>query len=177
MNPCAQFPLNDVTPSDVWDAMEAQVFEVTDGVRQACTYVVLDSVVYDLAPCWGGGLTSIAVADLDHDAEPELYFSYVWGSGISRTQFGAFLQNGPRWEAVEADSTFFLTGLVLRTSELDTVDVYLASQSYKPGSLGLYGDTRWKPVKNVGQLYLERTPGRPVLRVKIPGFRAGRRCD
>jgi hypothetical protein len=170
MNPSAQFPLQEITPPDVWDSMHVQVFEVTDGVREGCTYVVRDSLVYGLAPCWGGGLTSLALADLDHDRMPELYFTYVWGSGLSRTNVGAFLMNQAKWEIVSADSSFFFTDLVLRTDGPDTVAVYLASPTYKPGSSGLYSDTEWVPRRRVGRISLETAVGRPILQVKTPAL-------
>ncbi len=123
MNHEAKFPVRDMTTSSVWDRLQAQVFKVTAEPANMCTFVIKDKTVYPIGGCFGGwGVMSMAVADLDEDSSPELYYTHSWGSGIHRSQIGVFFKASDGWRTVDADFAY-LGELVLSTKTLSSVEV------------------------------------------------------
>jgi len=55
------------------------------------SFLLYEDKVYTLGEWFGGyGLTSMALADLNGDQKPELYFTYSFGSGLHRSNAGYF---------------------------------------------------------------------------------------
>ena len=97
MNPSADFPLKELTTSEVWDRLHAQVFAVTSGARVCQAYVTQNRQVHPLGEGFGGsGVMSMCVADLNGPGQPGLVFSYSWGSGEHRS-IVAIWTGGATW--------------------------------------------------------------------------------
>lgn len=95
MNPTAVFPLEEITEDAVWERLNAQIFKVTEGVRQNETFLIRNHQVTHLGTSFGGtGVSQLAVTDLDRNLEPELIYAYNFGSGILRVRIGAYIPRG-----------------------------------------------------------------------------------
>lgn len=77
-----------VTPGEISDRYGFEIFKFD----QSCAgYLLYENRIYPLGESLGGlGLTSFAVADIDRDGSPEVYFTYSWGSGMHRSMAGYF---------------------------------------------------------------------------------------
>lgn len=84
-----QPPMKDVTPKEVGERLHAQIFRLADypgSVDEADAYLIQDGRVLPLSIGFGGqGLESLVVCDLDGNGQPELAYTYSWGSGLHRT--------------------------------------------------------------------------------------------
>ena len=83
-----------VTPREITDKYGLCIFKF-DGDGRGTIYgegfLLYENEIYPLGDSFGGwGLTSFAVADIDHNGSNELYFTYSWGSGIHRSELGYF---------------------------------------------------------------------------------------
>ncbi len=66
-------------------------FEIYKYDKCTATYLFYENKVYTLGESFGGlGAVSFAVADLDLNDMPELYYTYSSGSGMHRSQAGYF---------------------------------------------------------------------------------------
>jgi hypothetical protein len=140
MNPAAEFPLKDLTTKAVWDRLDAQVFQVTEGVRAHETYVIKGKKVYHIGSGFGGhGVSSIAVADPNGDGRDKLVFAYSWGSGIHRSHVGVFDILAKEPAEVVAPQAYYGRGsdLEVKNSDKQTIEVYVGDQ--KVGRLILEG--------------------------------------
>jgi hypothetical protein len=130
MNPAAQFPLKDLTTKAVWDRLDAQVFQVAEGVQQFETFVIRDKKVQRIGQRFGGqGVTSLAVADPNGDGRDKLIFAYSWGSGEHRSQIALLDCLAKESVQIAAPQTYFgKDDLVLKNSEGNKVEIYLGKQ-------------------------------------------------
>lgn len=77
-----------VTPQEIADRYGFEIFKFD---TSCASFLLFEEEVYPLGVWFGGyGVTSFAVSDLNEDGDPELYFTYSWGSGIHRSQVGYF---------------------------------------------------------------------------------------
>ncbi len=59
-------------------------------------HLIIDKQVHRLGMAFGGyGLTSMAVTDLDQDQQPELFYTYSWGSGLHRAHLAVSCRSRP----------------------------------------------------------------------------------
>lgn len=83
-----------VTPQEITDKYGLCIFKF-DGDGGGNIYgegfLLYENEIYHLGNAWGGyGLSSFAIADIDHNGSNELYFAFSWGSGIHRSQLCYF---------------------------------------------------------------------------------------
>jgi len=77
-----------ITPEYMKQNPDYKVFKC---VKSAASFLLYDNIVYPLGEWIGGmGVTSLALADLNRDDEPEMYFTYSFGSGIHRSHAAYF---------------------------------------------------------------------------------------
>jgi hypothetical protein len=140
MNPAAEFPLKDLTTKAMWERLDAQAFQVTEGVRAHETYVIKDKKVYHIGSGFGGhGVSSIAVADPNGDGRDKLIFAYSFGSGDHRSHVAVFDVLAKNPEEVIAPQAYFGRGgdLAVKNGEGQKIEIYAGDQ--KVGRLILEG--------------------------------------
>lgn len=77
-----------VTPQEISDQYGFEIFKFD---TSCASFLLYEEDVYPLGTWFGGyGVTSFAISDMNEDGDPELYFTYSWGSGIHRSQVGYF---------------------------------------------------------------------------------------
>jgi len=100
-NPADAFSLQEWKDEALWGRLHAQVFRVVQNNWPYATVLVRGKQILALGIAFGGlGVESLCVTDLDGDKQPDLLFTYAWGSGIHRAQLG-ILRFGPeplKWE-------------------------------------------------------------------------------
>jgi hypothetical protein len=93
MNPSTDFPIKEITTDEMWTRLHAQLFVVTDGIYLHQAYIILDQKVSPLGVALGGsGIMSMCVVNLDKSSQPQLLFTYSWGSGIHRSIVGIWTE-------------------------------------------------------------------------------------
>ena len=162
MNPQAQFPLKDITPAEVWSATHIQVFEVASGVQENYAYFIHEGIVYP----GGSGLTSVAVADLDRDAQAELYCAMTWGSGILRGTVGAFVPTPGALQPISSDYQFLWAHLFLESEGDTCVAIYSGNPRRTTDSLHVSGGEIIHGRKR-GEIWLRAADSGPALDLRI----------
>ena len=77
-----------ITPEDIKQNSNYQIFKYNNS---CASFLLYEDKVYPLGEWFGGlGVTSMALADLNSDGNPELYFTYSWGSGMHRSHAAYF---------------------------------------------------------------------------------------
>lgn len=102
-DPAQPFSLQEWKHEALWGRLEAQVFRVIEDNWPRATLLVHKGQVIPLGLSFGGlGVGSLCVTDLDGDKQPELLFTYAWGSGVHRAELGIvrFASTPPKWEPV-----------------------------------------------------------------------------
>jgi LysM repeat protein len=124
MNPTATFPVEEITPEDAWQRMAVQVFKVTDGVDIYETFLVHQGQVVQLGTAFGGmGVEHMAVTDLDNDQNPELLFTYSFGSGIHQSSLGIVVTRDGKPEVILANEVHYQGDFTLQ--QVSDQDVFL----------------------------------------------------
>ena len=107
LNPAVEFPLTELTTNEIWQRLSAQVFQVNDGIYQFSTYLIKNERIVPLGTGIGGmGLTSMCVTDLDRNGNPELVYTYSWGSGIHRSQVAIYSTELPTSYTLDANISY-----------------------------------------------------------------------
>lgn len=101
----------DITPDFVANNSEFSIFKYNMSAR---SFLLFDDEIHTL----GGGVTSVALGDLDNDNKYELYFTFGWGSGIYRSQIGYF--NPSTKKVVVFDYQNFNYDMILTTNNSET---------------------------------------------------------
>ncbi|MGE5608782.1 MAG: hypothetical protein ACM359_05990 [Bacillota bacterium] len=157
MNPAAQFPLEELTTPEVWEQLHVQVFRVRDGVRQLDSFLIQNENVTPLGVGFGGyGIMSMCVTDLDADGQPELAFTYSWGSGIHRSHLCVWT-GGSAW----VDAAVALRDYDLSLSKMDGHGVQLDYGTYDPGT------NKVSVTGTFGDIIYTKTSGKPELSVRL----------
>ena len=77
-----------ITPDYIQENSDYLIFKYD---TSCASFLLYKGKVYPLGEWFGGlGVTSMALADLDGDQKPELYFTYSWGSGLHRSHAAYF---------------------------------------------------------------------------------------
>ena len=93
-----------ITPDFIPNNSEFSIFTYE---KSNASFLMYDDELYLLDDHMGGyGITSMALADLNKDAQYELYFTFSWGSGIHRSQIGYF-NSSTKKVTIFDDSIFF----------------------------------------------------------------------
>jgi heat shock protein HslJ len=138
MNPAVEFPLTELTPDEVWQRLNAQVFQVNDGIYQFYTYLIKREEVVPLGIGLGGaGLTSMGVTDLDRNGSPELVYTYSFGSGIHRSHVGMYSADLPEPHSMDAKTAYRDGDWIVEKRDDQTVLVKTAPDSQGEDTLYL----------------------------------------
>lgn len=151
LNESVETRLSEHTTDELWERLGAQLFVVEGGELRCESYLVREHRVHPLCNGYGGhGVQSACVTDLDADGEPELSYTYSWGSGIHRSLVGVCGFEGDAFWNEEADVAY--VGDLFVRKESDTRVLV---------EIGDYGWTfgEWSPVAAFGELVL--TGGAP----------------
>jgi len=71
-----------ITPDDI----RGSGYQIFKYDASCASFLLYEGAVYPLGEWFGGcGVTSMALADLNGDQAPELYYTYSWGSGLHRS--------------------------------------------------------------------------------------------
>jgi hypothetical protein len=156
LNPAAEFPLTELTTEEVWQRLRAQVFQVNDGNRMFNTYLIKNKETVPLGTGFGGmGLTSMCVTDLDQDGNPELVYTYSWGSGIHRCLVALYSANLPAPYSLEARIIYGGNDWTVEKQDDQTVFIEIDRDQQGEDSL------------RIGQLVLERQGDQVALDIRL----------
>jgi hypothetical protein len=149
MNPTAQMPLQEMTTPEIWDSMGLQIFKTTGGPVQYETFLIQDGSVQQIGFGFGGmGVTSLLVNDADDDGQPDLLYTYSWGSGMGRSQLGLYSTGLPEplvWAYSLFQADLYLKDAPENQAELwaglpDGRQIAIGSVQMKQGRSGLFLD-------------------------------------
>ena len=77
-----------ITPDFIADNSEFVIF-MYDTPRES--FIMYDGDVYSIGDSFvGSAITSMALADINKDSQHELYYTFIWGSGMPRSLIGYF---------------------------------------------------------------------------------------
>lgn len=77
-----------ITPPSIAENSDFRIFKYD---TSCASFLLYNNDIYPLGIWLGGfGVTDMKLADIDHDGEMELYFTFSWGSGMHRSQAGYF---------------------------------------------------------------------------------------
>ncbi len=73
------------------DSLSGTEYHVVKDSSSGASFLLYQGNTYQLGEYFGGyGVLDLETADLNGDGREELYFTYSWGSGMTRSQFGCF---------------------------------------------------------------------------------------
>lgn len=102
-----------ITPDFIANNSDFSIFKYASSTM---SFLLFDDEIFVLSGF--GGLTSMALGDLDKDNQYELYFTFGWGSGLHRSQIGYF---NPSTKTVKVfDFQYFDYDMILTTNEAET---------------------------------------------------------
>ena len=159
MNPSVQAPLAERTTDEMWDRLGVQLFVVTEGVAECESFLVRRGRVHSFCGGFGGhGIQSACVTDLDSDGEPELTYTYSWGSGIHRSLVGVsrFVDDELRMEDAEVA---YVGDLFVRKESDALAIVEIGEYGWEFGA--------WNATARFGEVELAREGDRSVPRVRL----------
>jgi len=134
LNPQVTVPLKDLTTVQIWNLLGVQVFQVSGDIFMYDTFLVKRGRVLPLGTGFGGmGVTSLEVTDLDRDGQPELLYTYSFGSGIHQSRLGIYAPNLPGDGILEASTTLTFGDLLLE--KVDDFQVEVIAEMTAPGSI------------------------------------------
>ena len=99
-------PLEETTTPEIRSRLGAQVFRDKDFGE---TYLIKANTVYHLGRAVGGGVNSMLVEDIDGDGQPELWYTFSWGSGMHYSQLGSFGISASKVDELERAVFFTLS--------------------------------------------------------------------
>lgn len=77
-----------ITPVTIKENSDYRIFKYD---TSCASFLLYEGNIYPLGEWFGGfGVTSMALADMEGDGVPELYFTYSWGSGLHRSHAAYF---------------------------------------------------------------------------------------
>ena len=90
-----RFPVEEITPPQLWEQLRAQTFRVTDDTYKFETFAVTDRDTAELGAGYQGpGLVAGRVGDLDGDGRADYAFATGGGSGNKRFEIGVLDRSG-----------------------------------------------------------------------------------
>jgi hypothetical protein len=116
--------LDERTTPEIRTRLKAQVFRVIDSGE---SYLIREKKVYHLGEAFGGdGVNSMLVEDLDQDGQPELWYTFNWGSGRHYSQFEVFGSSNGKAKNLLKNIGFDLSyDMYLRRNEQGQPEIWL----------------------------------------------------
>ena len=115
-----------ITPDFIADHSGYTIFKYEE-CRE--TFVLYDGQIYRLGEYLGrSNITSMALADLNKDGQYELYYTFLWGSGILRSQIGYF--DPANKKVTVFDCSVFISDLMLTVNEAGDLCVNTVTPDY-----------------------------------------------
>jgi hypothetical protein len=134
MNPSTQFSLRELTTDEIWQRLHAQIFRLQGGAAPE-TYAIAGGEISVLGTSFGGyGVTDMVVTDLDADGNPELTYTYSWGSGMHRSHIAAYLPNRVPPKTIEAGAVYFSGDYMLERLDDRNVAVQVGYYDWQQGA-------------------------------------------
>jgi hypothetical protein len=160
MNPTAQFSLKEITTDEIWQRLNVQVFKVVgDSVYPDESFLIKDERVQRLGIGFGGsGLMSMQVVDLDENNEPELIYTYSYGSGLHRSMIAAYCRSWPGDHIITSELAYLYGDLILNKIDEHTVML-------EAGFFDL--QERFTTEATLGGLLLTKDSGKSHLEVQL----------
>lgn len=139
-----------ITPDFIADHSDYTIFKYEESAE---TFILYDGQIYSLGEHPGrSNITSVALADLNRDGQYELYYTFVWGSGLIRSQIGYF--NPANKKITVFAPSVFVSDLMLTVNESGTLCVNtITSDCYDTVS---FVDYVVKAQDQIGTITLER---------------------
>lgn len=131
-----------ITPQYIKENSEYAVFKYD---ASCASFLLYQGEVYSLGEWFGGyGVMSMALADLNEDGKPELYFTFSWGSGIHRSHAAYFDPSEKEvvvfdyadWDADMIVIDNGLGGLSLYAAEIVGMDNFVNIETEAAGHIG-----------------------------------------
>lgn len=117
------FELVEITPQDVWEKAQCQLFKIVDGSAWE-TYVLTSEKAYHIGAGFGGsGVVSVLPDDVNADGTCDLIYSYSWGSGLHRSEIA--------WFDMKAMEQYSVSDPI----ELQMIDIILKEEA---GTIGVF---------------------------------------
>lgn len=115
-----------VTPDFVAAHSDYTIFKYEKSHK---TFLLYDGQVYGLGEDWAmSDISSVALADLNKDGKYELYFTFLWGSGLPRSQVGYF--NPANKKVTVFDQPVYISDLMLTMTEGGVLCVNSVTSDY-----------------------------------------------
>lgn len=138
-----------ITPDFVADHSDYTIFKYEKSNE---TFILYDRQVYRLGEYRGSNITSVALADLNRDGQYELYYTFLWGSGILRSQIGYF--NPANKKVTVFNQSVFISDLMLTVNDSGTMCVNTVTSDYYDIDSSV--DYVVKAQEQIGTITLER---------------------
>ena len=103
----------ELTTTEIWNRLHVQVFAFTGSYYDDQAYIVRDRRAFPIGEEYGGEVTSLCVADLDNDRNPELLFCYSYGTGFHQCRVGVWT-GGTSWTVANIRTNFPVLNLILK---------------------------------------------------------------
>ncbi len=150
----ANLQLGELTTPEIWNRLELQVFQISGGVHRSDTFLIRNGQVQQMGMASGGnGLTALAVADLDADGQPELLYTFSFGSQPERSVLALYSPDLPGEGVLTAGQSWLHGELHLK--KIDDQQVIVEGAVTGQGSVPL------------GQATLAQQSGRPELGIQL----------
>lgn len=140
-----------ITPDFIADHSDYAIFKY----EKCCeSFILYDGQIYRLGECLGrSNITSMALADLNRDGQYELYFTFLWGSGVLRSQIGYF--NPANRKVTVFDYSVFVCDLMLTVNEAGELCVNTVTPDYYDNESDV--DFVVKALDTIGTITLEKS--------------------
>jgi hypothetical protein len=159
LDPDVEFTLEEVTIDEIWNELGAQVFQL-GGLSSDDTYVIVDRQVDRLGFAFGGyGVISMYVTDLDRNGEPELAYTYSWGSGLHRSHVAVYIPSHPEPNNIDGGLVYFHGDIILE--RVNDHNVFVKTGYHD------WSRDEWIAETALGKLVLEHIDGQLQLSVEL----------
>ena len=164
MNPAFRVSLKELTTEEIWKRLGIQIFKAAffSGKERFRSeyYLIKDRKFIKTGESFGGfGIMSMCVSDLGRDGQPELLYTYSFGSGIHRSRVALYTIHNGTPRIIEWDSAYSQGDLFLK--KIDDQDVIVEIGEYD------YQKESYTPVVLFGKIFLEYVNGEAKLSVGL----------
>ena len=147
-NPKAKF--YDITPKDIADEIGCQIFK--DGVW-CSSYVFYKDEIYPIG--YGSGVVDMKVCDFNDDGQPDILYTFSFGSGIHRWaislfDFARMTETSPSFGDYEEKDMYMPEDVALEKNSKNEFEIYLI---------------KWEHSDNVNFAKLKYTKGQTIGKV------------
>ncbi len=115
-----------ITPDFIADNSDYTIFKYEECHE---SFVLYDGQIYRLGEYLGrSNIAGMALADLNKDGQYELYYTFLWGSGVLRSQIGYF--DPANKKVTVFDCSVFVSDLMLTVNEAGELCVNTVTPDY-----------------------------------------------